>query len=92
MNNDQIVESVSAGVARAISGIRFHMTGMPVAQQASEPERFDEDAMYRAFSRAIADSDLGGDINLDGDTIYRNVVRRNRQNTRATGVNQLAMA
>lgn len=92
MNNDQIVASVSAGVARAISGIRFHMTGMPVAQQASEPERFDEEAMYRAFSRALADSDLGGDINLDGEPIYRNVVRRNRQNTRATGVNQLAMA
>ena len=29
MNNDQIVASVSYGVAKAIAGIRFRMEGMP---------------------------------------------------------------
>ena len=49
-----------------------------------------EGLLYRAFSRALADSDLGGDINLDGNTLYRAMVTRNRQNTRLTGVNALA--
>ena len=46
--------------------------------------------MYRAFSRALADSDLGGDIELDGNILYRAMVQRNRQNTRVTGVNAMA--
>lgn len=92
MNNDQIVASVSDGVARAIASIKFHMTGLSATPPAIEDEPMNEDAMYRAIVRAIADSDLGGDIELDGEKLYRSVVRRNRQNTRATGVNQLATA
>ena len=92
MNNDQIVASVSDGVARAIASIKFHMTGLSATPPAIEDESMNEDAMYRAIVRAIADSDLGGDIELDGEKLYRSVVRRNRQNTRATGVNQLATA
>ena len=32
----------------------------------------------------------GGDIELDGNTLYRAMVNRNRQNTRLTGVNAMA--
>lgn len=92
MNNDQIVASVSDGVARAIASIKFHMTGMPMIQPVRDDERADEEMMYRAIVRALSDSDLGGDIELDGEKLYRAVVRRNRQNTRATGVNALATA
>lgn len=92
MNNDQIVASVSDGVARAIASIKFHMTGMPMIQPVRDDERADEEMLYRAIVRALSDSDLGGDIELDGEKLYKAVVRRNRQNTRATGVNQLATA
>jgi hypothetical protein len=49
--------------------------------------------MYRAMVRALTDTNYGDNetvINLDGDPIYRNIVRRNRANTRMTGVNALA--
>ena len=91
MNNDQIVASVSAGVARAIAGIRFQLQGVGSAAPV-QTSGTDEDALYRAFRKALDETDFGGDIDLDGDALYRSVVRRNRQNTRATGVNQLAMA
>ena len=92
MNNDQIVASVSAGVARAISSIRFHMTGFETSQ-IDETES--EDIMYRAFRRALAETDFGGDVHvsLDGDPVYSSVVKRNREETYRTGVNpMLSMA
>ena len=93
MNNDQIVASVSAGVARAISNIEFHMNGAMQAPQSyyiDDTAQFDEEMLYRAFVRALSDSDLGGDTYLDGEVLYRNMARRNRQNTRRTGVNEFA--
>ena len=52
-----------------------------------------EDMLYRAFVRALSDSSGdGGDIYLDGEKIYQSVVRHNTQNTRMTGINQLARA
>lgn len=92
MNNDQIVASVSAGVARAISSIKFHMTGFQAATMPPEEEVGTEDAVYRAMMRALNDSEFGVNVDLDGEPLYANVVRRNRQNIRATGVNQLATA
>lgn len=90
MNNDQIVASVSAGVARAISGISFQMSGMPVmAYNTTEPDENNEDAMYRAFSRALSEADLDHDIILDGYTIYNAMVRRNRLEQSRTGVNPM---
>ena len=83
--------AVSAGVARAIAGIHFQMTGLSASAPAME-ESANEDTMYRAFRRALDETDFGKDISIDGEPIYQSVVRRNRQNTRATGVNQLAMA
>ena len=88
MNNNQIVASVSAGVARAIAGIRFQLRGLNPQTYQSE-DGVNEDILYRAFSRALADADLGGDIELDGEVLYRSMVNRNRRNTRMTGVNAL---
>lgn len=49
-----------------------------------------EDAMYRAFRRALDETDFGGDVELDGDVLYRTMVNRNNRNTRMTGVNAFA--
>lgn len=98
MNNDQIVASVSAGVARAISSIEFHMDGfsMAAAMPTYDEDDETEEMMYRAFMRAMTDAGLleSFDINvtaeLDGEAIYQNTVRRNRASTRMTNVNALA--
>ena len=42
-------------------------------------------AMYNAFSAALASNQSGGDIYLDGEIIYRNMVRRNNNQVRSTG-------
>lgn len=43
-------------------------------------------ALYNAFTAALATMpQQGGDIYLDGEVIYRNTVRRNNNNFRATG-------
>lgn len=88
MNNDQIVASVSAGVARAISGIRFQMSGYtPAVFEAEGVNNGDtEEMMYRAFSRAL---DEMGDITLDGEVVYRRMVNRNNLETRRVGVNPM---
>lgn len=94
MNNDQIVASVSAGVARAIASIRFQMVGFtPVSYEPSD--EIDMDALYSTMVRAMNDADAG-DVNVDvtvdwdGEKAYKSLVRRNRQNTRMTGVNAFA--
>lgn len=64
---------------------------MNSALRSSEPnEGVSEDAMYRAFRRALDETDFGGDIELDGDTLYSAMVTRNNRNTRMTGVNAFA--
>lgn len=80
MNNDQIVASVSSGVARAIAGIRFQLTGGGGNSDM-------ESAMYNAMSRALADND--SDIYLDGDVVYSKMLNRNRRETYRTGVNPM---
>lgn len=91
MNNDQIVASVSAGVARAISNVEFHMNGAFAAPvYTDETNEMDEETMYRAFKRALDETDFGGDVELDGETLFRSMVKMNRKNTRATGVNAFA--
>lgn len=86
MNNDQIVASVSDGVARAISAIHFKVQG----GESYEVEASSEETLYRAFRRALDETDFGGDIELDGDTLYSAMVNRNNRNTRMTGVNAFA--
>lgn len=41
--------------------------------------------MYNAFTAALSNMPSGGDIYLDGQVIYRNVVRRNNNYVRSTG-------
>lgn len=91
MNNDQIVASVSAGVARAITGISFHMNGIGFTRAPAE-EPISEEAMYRAFKRALDETDFGGDteVSFDGRVFYTEMVRQNRANTLMTGSNALA--
>ena len=91
LNQSQLAATMYAAVRSALSGLTM-VVSAPSASASGFDGGADEETMYRAFSRALADSDLGGDIELDGEAIYRSVVRRNRQNTRATGVNQFAMA
>lgn len=91
LNQSQLAATMYAAVRSALSGLTM-VVSAPSASAYGFDGGADEETMYRAFSRALADSDLGGDIELDGEAIYRSVVRRNRQNTRATGVNQFAMA
>lgn len=48
----------------------------------------------QALAEVLAAKGDGGDINivieLDGDVVYKNVVKKNKQNTKRTGVNALA--
>lgn len=77
LNKSQIASAIYSATRSAMSN-------------ASMDNGVSEETMYRAFSRALADSDLGGDIELDGNTLYRAMVNRNRANTRLTGVNAMA--
>lgn len=92
MNNDQIVASVSAGVARAIAGIQFHLAGFHPANVQTN-DSYDYDAIYQAVVDGIRDSGVGDEeITLDGDVLYRKMVQRNQMNTRMTGRNVMATA
>lgn len=91
MNNQQIVDSVSRGVAQAIASIKFTLNNIPSITGFGGG--MDEETMYRAMVRALTDSNIGDNetvVSLDGNVLYREVVRRNRNNTRMTGVNALA--
>lgn len=83
MNNDQIVASVSNGVAKAIAGIRFRLTSMPTYSGGG----FSEESLYNAFVRALADTNET--IELDGEVVYRKMLGRNRQETYRTGNNPM---
>ena len=89
LNRSQLAATMYSAVNAAMRGVSYDISAPTIS---TTDESTNEDVLYRAFMRAIADSDLDHDINLDGEPVYRAVVRRNRQNTRATGVNQLAMA
>lgn len=84
MNNDQIVASVSAGVARAIAGISFRLNGIGAGGTG-----INEDALYNAMLRALNDSDRDVEIDLDGEQIYKSVLNRNRRETFRTGANPM---
>lgn len=89
MNNDQIVASVSQGVARAIAGISFHISGGGASSNYGTNEDTEE-MMYRAMLRALNDSDIDErPIELDGDVIYRKMVQYNQRERRRLGVNPM---
>ena len=78
------------GIVQAVFS-PLYAGGIPSSAASSESDgNMTENLLYRAFSRALADSDLGGDIELDGNTLYKAMVNRNRANTRLTGVNAMA--
>lgn len=84
LNRSQLASTMYAAVRGAMSGVRIETT----APSYQDDDITNEDMMYRAFSRALAESDRV--IELDGDVVYRKVVQRNRLNTRSTGVNAMA--
>lgn len=88
MNNQQLIDAVSNGVARTLSGLSFSVTTSQTTGGYAEENN--EETMYRAFKRALDETDFGKDIELDGQKLYRAIVRRNRMNTVATGVNAFA--
>ena len=93
MNNDQIVASVSSGVAKAIAGIRFKMSAPPLAvtgSNASSTHGTDDDPTSRQMITLLtqileAINAQDTDVYLDGEMIKNNVVRRINNHTRATG-------
>ena len=85
LNQSQIAASIAAGVHRNLG-----MVGVTASGGYNLSDGSNEDVLYRAFRRALDETDFGGDVELDGDTIYRAMVRRNRANTRLTGVNAMA--
>jgi len=89
LNQSQLAATMYAAVRSALSGLQMAVSA-PSVSASVDNNATSEETMYRAFSRALADSDLGGDIELDGDVLYSAMVNRNRRNTRLTGVNAMA--
>ena len=90
LNQSQLAATMYSAVRSAMSGIAFHVFAAAPSSYDESDGSGDDDALYRAFRRALDETDFGGDIELDGQTLYRAMVNRNRQNTRVTGVNALA--
>ena len=64
--------------------------GVRVSAPSSDSYGENEDVVYRAIVRALNDTGVDGDIELDGDVLYRKMVQYNKKNTRLTGVNAMA--
>lgn len=88
LNQSQLAATMYASVSAALSGLRFAMTA-PAAPDGSMGGS--DDALYNAFVRALESADFAVDntINMDGDTVYRGVVRRNQQRRRQLGYNPM---
>ena len=79
-----------SAVRSAMASTAFRISATPNPSYNTTDGAGNEDALYRAFRRALDETDFGGDVELDGQTLYRAMVNRNRQNTRLTGVNAMA--
>lgn len=90
LNRSQLAATMYAAVRSAMSEIAFNVSAPSMATGTAD-DGANEDTLYRAFLRALNDSDVADrPIELDGNTLYSSMVNRNRQNTRLTGVNALA--
>lgn len=97
MNNDQIVASVSAGVARAISNIKFIAknatprvaTGAStvMAQREVQSDNAEVIGLLKTLIQEVKKKDTT--VNLDGRTLTRVVVNNMNQQTRMTGTSPL---
>lgn len=92
MNNDQIVASVSSGVAKAIAGIRFKMSAPPLAvtsksaSNSNSAESTDNREMINLLTQILkAINAQDTNVYLDGEAIKNNVVSRINNHTRRTG-------
>lgn len=92
MNNDQIVASVSDGVAKAIAGIRFKLKAPALANTSQQATKAQETVttsdpqmimLLTQILKAINAQDTN--VYLDGEQIKNNIVRRINNHTRATG-------
>lgn len=90
LNASQLGAAVAAGVAKAINSASFSISGTPTYSAMYDDDAETEEAMYRAFVRAWNAVDHDVNAYIDGEPVYTNVVRRNKANTRMTGVNALA--
>lgn len=91
LNRSQLASTMYASVRSAIASTGFTVSGLSGASAVAPDDGMNEETIYRAFLRALNDSDMGDrPIELDGNRIYQSVVTRNRQNTRLTGVNAMA--
>jgi hypothetical protein len=98
MNNDQIVASVSSGVARAISNIKFYAknaTPRIVTSPASSPvvtgtnDNSEMISLLKTLIQEVQKKDTT--VNLDGREITRTVVGNLNRQTRMTGVSPLVL-
>jgi len=90
MNNDQIVASVASGVAKAITNIRFEATpalaSTRTASAQAQTQQVNTQQMVTLLQQLlVAVNALDLEVNLDGETIKNNTVRRINNHTRATG-------
>ena len=89
LNRSQLAATMYAAVHSAMNGIAFNVSAPSVATGSSD-DGANEDMLYRAFLRALNDSDVGDrPIELDGSVVYNNMVQRNRQERRRTGINPM---
>lgn len=90
LNRSQLAATMYSAVRSAMASTGFRISASPNPSYNTADGTSNEDVLYRAFRRALDETDFGGDIELDGQTLYRAMVNRNRQNTRLTGVNAMA--
>lgn len=90
LNRSQLAATMYSAVRSAMASSAFRISATPNPSYNTTDGAGNEDALYRAFRRALDETDFGGDVELDGQTLYRAMVNRNRQNTRLTGVNAMA--
>ena len=89
LNQSQLAAVMSSSVARAIAGTHFTLSGLPIMSYGSNEQDTNEETMYRAFKRALEETDFGGDVTLDGYTLYNAMVQRNQKEKIRTGVNPM---
>ena len=89
LNRSQLAATMYSAVRSAMGGIAFSLSSPSMATESSD-DGANEDMLYRAFLRALNDSDVGErPIEIDGSVVYQKMVQRNRTERRRTGVNPM---